>query len=195
MPVLEGTVNEQKVQVLRDTGCSGVVVKRKFIAEEQLTGEMCFMAMMNNTVVEAPIAIINIDTPYYVGEVRAMCLADALYDLVIGNIPHVRGPEDPDREWCAKGGVATRSGKRKKGETPLKLPQVVDDLNVDRESLIKMQQEDQSLKEHERRGEGRRTRGMSNVSHEILTESSIESLRMSILIKGNRYCRSWYRRR
>ena len=35
MPVAQGYVGEHKVTALRDTGCSSVVVKEKFVKKEQ----------------------------------------------------------------------------------------------------------------------------------------------------------------
>ncbi|KAK7110374.1 hypothetical protein V1264_014258 [Littorina saxatilis] len=41
----------------------------------------------------------QIDTPYFTGEVEAVCLKKPLYDLLIGNIGGARRPDDPDVEW------------------------------------------------------------------------------------------------
>ena len=38
MPVVKGRVGEKTVDVLRDTGCSGVVVKKDLVGEDQFTG-------------------------------------------------------------------------------------------------------------------------------------------------------------
>ena len=40
MPVSEGRIGTSGVRVLRDTGCSGVIVKQKFILDTQYTGAM-----------------------------------------------------------------------------------------------------------------------------------------------------------
>ena len=39
MPVVKGKVGNTSVNVLRDTGCSGIVVKKELVAEDQYTGE------------------------------------------------------------------------------------------------------------------------------------------------------------
>ncbi|XP_070184061.1 uncharacterized protein [Littorina saxatilis] len=41
----------------------------------------------------------QIDTPYFTGEVEAVCPKKPLYDLLIGNIGGARRPDDPDVEW------------------------------------------------------------------------------------------------
>ena len=38
MPVVKGRVGEKSVDVLRDTGCCGIVVKRNLVSEDQFTG-------------------------------------------------------------------------------------------------------------------------------------------------------------
>ncbi|KAG0433142.1 hypothetical protein HPB47_020195 [Ixodes persulcatus] len=38
---------------------------------------------------------IPIDTPYYSGVITALCMAEALYDLILGNIEGARAPDDP----------------------------------------------------------------------------------------------------
>ena len=96
MPVVTGRVRDRSVSVLRDTGCSGVVIKRDLVVEEELTGRFGYMPLIDKTIRKAPIAKVFIDTPYFTGEAEAQCLPDAMYDVIIGNIPNARGPEDPD---------------------------------------------------------------------------------------------------
>jgi len=49
MPVVKGRVGEKSVDVLRDTGCSGIVVKRDLVSEDQFTGEFNVMLLIDNT--------------------------------------------------------------------------------------------------------------------------------------------------
>jgi hypothetical protein len=99
MPVGKGLVGNTAVDTLRDTGCSGVVVRKQFVKEDQYTGKYCYILLIDNTVRQVPIVKIQVDTPYLKGEVEAQCLPDALYDLIIGNVEGARGPDDPDPEW------------------------------------------------------------------------------------------------
>ena len=82
------------------------------------------MMLIDNTVRKVPVALITVDTPYFKGEVEAQCLPDAIYDLIIGNIPGARSPEDPDPNWCETAAVTTRA-KAKKSDVlkPLRVPQ------------------------------------------------------------------------
>ena len=85
MPVVKGKIGDKTVDVLRDTGCSGIVVKKELVSKEQYTGDFNCMLLIYNTVRKVPIARITIDTPYLSGEVEVQCLPDAIYDLIIGN--------------------------------------------------------------------------------------------------------------
>ena len=78
MPVVKGRVGEKPVDVLRDTGCSGIVVKRELVSEDQFTGDFNVMLLINNTARKVPIAKVDIDTPYLKGQVEEQCLRDAV---------------------------------------------------------------------------------------------------------------------
>ena len=83
MPVVKGRVGEKPVDVLRDTGCSGIVVKKDLVSEDQFTGDFNVMLLIDNTARKVPIAKIDVDTPYLKGQVEAQCLPDAVYDLLL----------------------------------------------------------------------------------------------------------------
>ena len=123
MPVVKGRVGEKTVDVLRDTGCSGVVVKKDLVGEDQFTGDFNVMLLIDNTARKVPIARIYVDTPYLKGQVEAQCLSDPIYDLIIGNVPDARDAQNPDTSWQEACVVTTRSQAKKKDEcTALKVP-------------------------------------------------------------------------
>ena len=84
---------------------------------------------------------------------EAQRLPDAVYDLIIGNVPDARAADDPDPSWhdhvqeaCV---VTTRSESKKAGERiPLKVPSTKESLVVDREKLKQMQRDDESLQKY-----------------------------------------------
>ena len=96
MPVCQGKVGKYEVQTLRDTGCSCVVVKRKFVEDRQLTGKTRSIVQVLGRRDRLPVAKIHVDTPYLKSEVDALCAEEMLYDLIIGNIHGARDPGDPD---------------------------------------------------------------------------------------------------
>ncbi len=113
MPVVKEKIGKDVVDTLRDTGCRGVVVRKKFVREDQYTGRYCYILLIDNTVPEVPIVKIQVDTPYLKGEVEAQYLPDALYDLIIGNVDGARAPDDPDPEWYETCAVTTISQAKK----------------------------------------------------------------------------------
>ena len=120
MPVVKGRVGENSVDVSRDTGCSGIVVKKDLVSEDQFTGNLNVMLLINNTARKVPIIKIDVDTPYLKGQVKAQCLPDPIYDLVIGNVPGARAADDPDPSWKdhveEASTLTTRSQAKKAGE-------------------------------------------------------------------------------
>jgi hypothetical protein len=89
MPTAEGLVGQQKVIVLRDTGCSTVVVRKDLVSDEAFTGTMKTCVMIDGTIRRVPVAEIEINTPFFRGKVKALCMRRSLYGLIIGNIPAV----------------------------------------------------------------------------------------------------------
>ena len=105
IPVFKGRVAGKTVNILRDTGCSGIVVKTNLVTEEKYKGYFSFMPLVAKTVKKVPIARFTVDTPYLSGEVEAQCLPDAIYDLIIGNVPGVIPTDETDpscQEACAE---------------------------------------------------------------------------------------------
>ena len=98
MPVAEGYINNTKVQVLRDSGCSSVAVRRSLVLDNQLTGQVHLCVLIDGTVRKFPIALVKVDTPFFNGEVEAMCMSAPIYDLVIGNVPGAKNPDDVSDE-------------------------------------------------------------------------------------------------
>ena len=151
MPVVKGKVGEKPVDVLRDTGCSGIVVKKDLVSDDQYTGEFNVMLLIDNTARKVPIAKISVDTPYLKGQVEAQCLPDPIYDLVIGNVPGARAADDPDpsrQDHLQQANTVTARSQAIKtaGESiPLKIPSTDESPVVDREKPRQVQCGDESL--------------------------------------------------
>lgn len=150
LPTSDGILNEHFVKVLRDTGCNGVVVRQALVPEEQLTGNKRLCILADGSQIEAPIARVSIDTPYFVGEVDAWCLKNPLFELIIGNIPKARDPSDPDRNWkpIQVNAVMTRQQAKREGkkDKPLHVPDIIGpELAFSPDDVIRAQGEDESL--------------------------------------------------
>ena len=104
-PIAVGCVGDEVVSVLRDTGCNGVIVKRQFVQDEQLTGDVVNMTLLDMSTVRAPLAKIVVDCPYYKGEVMALCVSNSLHDLIIGNVDGAKMPIDGEIQAAAVTGA------------------------------------------------------------------------------------------
>ena len=54
--------------------------------ESQLTGANGLMILIDGTLRRVPLAKIDVETPFYTGQVKALCVKNPIYDLIIGNI-------------------------------------------------------------------------------------------------------------
>ena len=116
MPIQQGRIGIHEVTVLRDSGCSGVVVKSELVNPNQMTGEVKTCVLIDGTVRRFPVANIHVSTPYYEGYVSALCMKDPVYDLILGNVPGVREPMNPNMSW-GKAEKATPQNQTDKGKT------------------------------------------------------------------------------
>lgn len=51
--------------------------------------------VVDGTAKMLPEARVEFNTPYYSGLIMALCMAEPLYDLILGNIKSARAPDDP----------------------------------------------------------------------------------------------------
>ncbi|KAL1465932.1 hypothetical protein MTO96_043044 [Rhipicephalus appendiculatus] len=99
MPVVQGRVPGQVAQVLRDTGSNTTIVRRDLVPDRCLTGKTRKVMLLDGNVKQLPEARISVHTPYLIGDINALCMRNTLYDLVLGNIPGVKEPHEPDPDW------------------------------------------------------------------------------------------------
>ena len=109
LPTVVGTVNGKEVRVLRDTGCTGVVVRRSLVSDGQMLNKQSGVTLMNNYKQRCPIARINIDSPFFRGSTDALCIDDPAHDLVIGNI---EGSKFPDMTHFSSGVVKNKQSRK-----------------------------------------------------------------------------------
>jgi len=118
IPVADGLLKMQPVRVLRDTGCSTVIVRRSLILDEKLTGQEERCILIDGTVRRTPVAQVSTDTPYFTGTSTAVCMDTPLYDVIIGNIP---GTTDPTTSQPASV-VQNRSPVKETRANPIQEP-------------------------------------------------------------------------
>ncbi|XP_042147410.1 uncharacterized protein LOC121836549 [Ixodes scapularis] len=85
LPVVNSTIEKEETNLT-----NGVPVR---------TGRAVYLA--DGTVKMLPEARLLVRSPFFSGEVTALCMESPLYDIILGNIPGVRAAADPDPEWDA----------------------------------------------------------------------------------------------
>ena len=97
-----GKLNGRPVKVLRDTGCTGMIVDRALVPEVMvIPGSSGSLQMVDHTLIDVPLGNVYLDSPYYKGHCRVMCVSSPVYPVIIGN---VRGAQRmlPDPDWKAE---------------------------------------------------------------------------------------------
>ena len=86
-----GKLNEQPVKVLRDTGCTGMIVDRALIPNTmEIPGSSGSLQMVDHIMIDVPLASVYLDSPYYKGHCKVMCVSSPVYTVIIGNMRGVR---------------------------------------------------------------------------------------------------------
>ena len=92
-------LNVRRVKVLRDTGCTGMIVDRALVPEVMvIPGSSGSLQMVDHTLIDVPLANVYLDSPYYKGLCRVMCVSSPVYPVIIGNMRGARGML-PDPDW------------------------------------------------------------------------------------------------
>ena len=128
MKTVQGIMGNEMVSVLRDTGCTGVIVKQSLVSSEALTGKMHSCMMVDRTILQLPEAKVSLDTPYFKGDTPAFCMENLLVDVIVGNIPGARDAHDPNINLVPALAVQTRSQTKQpeQTKTSLKTPNIID---------------------------------------------------------------------
>ena len=97
-----GKLNGRPVKVLRDTGCTGMIVDRALVPEVLvIPGSSGSLQMVDHTLIDVPLANVYLDSPYYKGHCRVMCVSSPVYPVIIGNVRGARRML-PDPDWKAE---------------------------------------------------------------------------------------------
>ena len=148
LPTAIGTVNGKEIRVLRDTGCTGVVVRRSLVSDGQMLNKQSGVTLINNYKQRCPMARIDIDCPFFRGTTDALCIDDPAHDLVIGNI---EGSKFPDITHFSSG--ANRKKRSKKSRKDRKVKVADKFIKQNRQELCMMQASDAKLADIRRRVE------------------------------------------
>lgn len=161
-PVTDGYVNDTRVKVLRDSGCEGgIVVRRALVKEPQMLKRTQDLRLLDGTVRRAPIASVPIKSPYFTGTYDVWCIDNPIYDVIIGNVPGAKPPNQPE---CHKNvaAVETRGQRSKPAKGSLSVPVALKD-KVTKDELVVLQQNDPTLVKIRELSETERVRELNGV--------------------------------
>ena len=93
-----GKLNGRPVKVLQDTGCTGMVVDKALIPDSiVIQGSSDSLQMVDHTLMDVPLANVYLDSPYYKGHCKVMCVSSPVYPVIIANVRGARQMlSDPD---------------------------------------------------------------------------------------------------
>ena len=92
-PCSVGSVNGHKFKVMRDTGSVTYVVKQSLVEAEQMTRNHELCMVIDGVVKRFPTAVVKINTLYYKGAVKALCMENPVQELIVGNVLGATGVE------------------------------------------------------------------------------------------------------
>jgi len=132
MPVADGIVESKPVSVLRNTGCSTLVIRRSLIPDEKLTGLKKRCILIDGTIRQTPVTKIEVETPYFSETLLAVCMKEPICDLIMGNFwgainPLYLGKKVLQQTGTNRQGQSTiRKGRRRRNSNNRRQP----DLNL-----------------------------------------------------------------
>ncbi|XP_070571135.1 uncharacterized protein [Ptychodera flava] len=80
-----GTINGQKVRILRDTGCTPTIVNKKFVTPESYTGNSVPISGIDRIPREYPLARVFLDCEYFSGWICVAVHSKLGRDILLGN--------------------------------------------------------------------------------------------------------------
>ncbi len=86
LPVTTGKLGDIPVQVLRDTGCSTVIVRQSLIKPNQYTGQTQVCRLVDGTLRKVPCIEVNLQSSFFTGVVKGVGMKAPLFDVIVGNV-------------------------------------------------------------------------------------------------------------
>ena len=149
----KGILNGHEVDVLRDSGSSEVVVAKKFVLDSQFTGVEKEVIFLDNSRCKVTEALVDLDCPYFKGNVKASVMANPLFDVVVGNVPGAikvneiskKSEAVEIRSNISQVNVQTRSMHNERKKLPKPLNVVPSVLDISKSRMLDLQRNDSTL--------------------------------------------------
>ena len=108
--ISDGKVDGKDVKVLRDTGCTTIFISEYVSKKGQKTGTCQNVTLADGSNLKCPEVLVQIETAYISGKVKALIMNNPFADLVIGNVGHIQNENNKDSFQA----VETRALKQKR---------------------------------------------------------------------------------
>ncbi|GFO04822.1 reverse transcriptase [Plakobranchus ocellatus] len=92
MPTAVGYVDGKRETVLRDSGCSCVVIRHGLAKRSPDGKKKISINLADGTTLHAPVTDAMLECPFYTGKVDVVEMKSPLYDVILGNIPGAKCP-------------------------------------------------------------------------------------------------------
>ena len=121
-------------------------MSKDLVPESAYTGRSQTMVMVDYSSRVLPEVKVSIDTPYYKGEVLALCVEKTLVGLIIGNIPDARERNNPDINWVPALAMLTTAKAKREGVTSKLKTLSIIDRTITQAQVSNAQKDDISLR-------------------------------------------------
>ena len=82
-----GKLIGRAVKVLQDTGCTGRIVDRVLVRDMMVIPDSSgSLHMVYHALTDLPLANVYLDSPYYKGHCRLICVSSPFYPVIVGNV-------------------------------------------------------------------------------------------------------------
>lgn len=142
---------DQDIRILRDSGSTTTCIKKSLLPADVILGEPESYVGINGVQDTVPTAQVYLETPYFQGNTKALVFLKPPFDVIIGNIPGARSPDNPDPRWkelvIHKIAIVETRAQKQKDKLMMK-PLVVTDIDMDKVDASyfrKEQAKDESL--------------------------------------------------
>ena len=86
LPVVNGVFERSPVEVLRDTGCTGLLVRQALVSPASLTGETKILVKVDASHEVLPGARFYLESPVFTILYDVLCVQSMVCDVIVGNI-------------------------------------------------------------------------------------------------------------
>ena len=157
MPVRDGYLNGKRVRVMRDTGCSGLVINRDMIVGKGNTNRMKTCVFLDASKRTFPTEIVELNCPWFRGQGEAMVVDSCPYDVILGNLDGASFPQREEVHEEQKVSEVNPEEERREGLKNVILS------NLDGASFPRGEEDQEDQKVSEVEPEGERSEELQNV--------------------------------